>query len=62
MREEVPRRFEHLCFRALTEARVSVAKAAELLEISAHDLNQRMEEPPDLEQCSPGGRWLRQIR
>ncbi len=45
---EVPRRFERLCFRALAEGAVSEAKAAELLETSVHELNQRMEEPPGL--------------
>ncbi len=50
MEQEIPRRFERLCFRALAEGAVSEAKAAELLEISAHELNQRMEEPPDLEE------------
>ena len=46
---EEPQRFERLCFRALAEDAISEAKAAELLEISVHELNQRMEEPPDLE-------------
>ena len=46
---EEPQRFERLCFRALAEGAISEAKAAELLEISVHELNQRMEEPPDLE-------------
>ena len=49
MEREEPRCFERLCFRALAEGAISEAKAAELL-ISAHDLNQRMEQPPDLEQ------------
>lgn len=44
-----PQRFERLCFRALAEGAISEAKAAELLETSVHELNQRMEEPPDLE-------------
>ena len=46
---EEPQRFERLCFRALAEGAISEAKAAELLETSVHELNQRMEEPPDLE-------------
>ena len=48
MAGEVPRRFERLCFRALAEGAISEAKAAELLETSVHELNQRMEEPPTL--------------
>ena len=50
MKREEPRRFERLCFRALAEGAISEAKAAELLETSAHELNQRMEEPPALEE------------
>ena len=46
MEREKPRRFERLCFRALSEGAISEAKAAELLEVSVHDLSQRMEEPP----------------
>ena len=46
---EEPQRFERLCFRALAEGAISEGKAAELLETSVHELNQRMEEPPDLE-------------
>lgn len=49
MKGEGPRRFERLCFRALAEGAVSEAKAAELLGISVHDLNRRMEQLPDLE-------------
>ena len=49
MKGEEPRRFERVCFRALAEGAVSEAKAAELLGISVHDLNRRMEEPPALE-------------
>lgn len=49
MRGEKPRRFERLCFRALAEGAVSEAKAAELLGTSVHDLNRRMEKPPDVE-------------
>lgn len=44
---EKPRRFERLCFRALAEGAISEAKAAELLGSSVHDLNRRMEEPPE---------------
>ena len=50
MKREKPRRFERLCFRALAEGAISEPKAAELLEISAYALNQRMEEPPALEE------------
>ena len=46
---EKPRRFERLCFRALAEGAVSDAKAAELLGISVHDLNRRVDEPPAVE-------------
>ena len=46
---EEPRRFERLCFRALSEDAISEAKAAELLETSVHELNRRMEEPPGFE-------------
>ena len=49
MKGEKPRRFERLCYRALVEGAVSDAKAAELLGISVHELNRRVEEPPDLE-------------
>ena len=49
MKGEKPRRFERLCFRALAEGAVSDAKAAELLEISVHELHRRVEEPPALE-------------
>ncbi len=49
MQGEKPRRFERLCFRALAEGAISEAKAAELLGISVHDLNRRIEEPPDTE-------------
>ena len=50
MKREKPRRFERLCFRALAEGAISEPKVAELLEISAYALNQRMEEPPALEE------------
>ena len=46
---ETPRRFERLCYRALVEGAVSDTRAAELLGISVHELNRRVEEPPDLE-------------
>lgn len=60
---EEPQRFERLCFRALAEGAVSEAKAAELLEISVHELNQRMEEPPDLEHDEANeGAGLRHVR
>ena len=40
-----PKRFERLCYRALAEGAISEAKAAELLDLSVHELNQRMEAP-----------------
>ena len=46
---EKPKRFERLTFRALAEGAVSEPKAAELLGLSVHELNRRMEEPPDSE-------------
>ena len=46
---ERPLRFERLCFRALAEGAISEAKAAELLGHSVHELNRRMDEPPDME-------------
>ena len=67
MKREEPRRFERLCFRALAEGAISEAKAAELLETSAHELNQRMEEPPgmgenpDLEYAAHEGAGLRHL-
>lgn len=45
LKEEEPRRFERLCYRALAENAISEARAAELLSITVHELNQRMEEP-----------------
>jgi Zn-dependent peptidase ImmA (M78 family) len=45
LKEEQPRRFERLCYRALAEGAMSEAKAAELLGITVHELNRRMEEP-----------------
>ena len=44
---ERPQRFERLCLRALAEGVVSEPKAAELLNITVHELNRRMEAPPD---------------
>ena len=44
---ERPQRFERLCLRALAEGVVSEPKAAELLNISMHELNRRMEAQPD---------------
>ena len=49
MEGEEPKRFERLCFRALAEGAISEAKAAELLGSSVHELNRRMESPPELE-------------
>ena len=46
---EKPKRFERLTFRALAEGAISESKAAELLGMSVHDLNRRMEEPPTVE-------------
>ena len=62
MKREEPRRFERLCFRALAEGAISEAKAAELMEVSAHDLNQRMEQPPKLENAAHEGAGLRHLR
>jgi Zn-dependent peptidase ImmA (M78 family) len=45
LKEEEPRRFERLCYRALAENAISEAKAAELLGITVRELNGRMEEP-----------------
>ena len=47
MSGEEPRRFERLCFRALAEGAMSEAKTAELLGMSVHELNRRVEEPPE---------------
>lgn len=46
---EKPRRFERLCFRAVVEGAISEAKAAELLGHSVHELNRRLNAPPDME-------------
>lgn len=43
--EEIPFRFYRLCFRALAEGAISEPKTAELLNITVHELNRRMEEP-----------------
>jgi Zn-dependent peptidase ImmA (M78 family)/DNA-binding XRE family transcriptional regulator len=43
--EENPERFARLCYRALAENAISEAKTAELLNITVHELNRRMEEP-----------------
>lgn len=48
MEGEQPMRFERLTFRAVAEKSISEPKAAELLGMSVHELNQRMEEPPTL--------------
>ena len=49
MEGEKPMRFERLTFRAVAEGAISEPKAAELLGMSVHELNQRMEEPPNFE-------------
>jgi Zn-dependent peptidase ImmA (M78 family) len=43
--EEIPSRFYRLCYRALAEGAISEPKTAELLNITVHELNRRMEEP-----------------
>ena len=43
---EVPKRFERLCFRALTEGIISEARAAELLGTTTRELDKLMEQPP----------------
>jgi Zn-dependent peptidase ImmA (M78 family) len=43
--EEIPTRFERLCYRALAEHAISEPKAAELLNVTVHELNRRMQEP-----------------
>jgi Zn-dependent peptidase ImmA (M78 family)/DNA-binding XRE family transcriptional regulator len=45
LREEKPERFDRLCYRALAEAAISEPKTAELLNITVHELNRRMEAP-----------------
>lgn len=42
---EEPRRLERLCYRAIAEEAISEAKGAELLGISVHELNRRMDQP-----------------
>lgn len=42
---EKSERFERLCYRALAECAISESKASELLEISIHDINNRMDNP-----------------
>jgi Zn-dependent peptidase ImmA (M78 family) len=44
-KEEEPARMERLCFRALAEGAISESKAAEILEISARELNRRLDQP-----------------
>lgn len=44
LREEKPRRFKRLCYRALAEEAISEAKAAELLGVSVRELNRRVNE------------------
>lgn len=41
------KRFERLCLRAVAEGVLSEPKAAELLNTTVHELNRRMESPPD---------------
>ena len=48
---ENPGRFQRLCYRALAEGAISETRTAELLGISVHELNRRMEEPPDGPPC-----------
>jgi Zn-dependent peptidase ImmA (M78 family)/DNA-binding XRE family transcriptional regulator len=43
--EEKAGRFDRLCYRALAEGAISEPKTAELLSITVHELNRRMEEP-----------------
>jgi len=40
---EEPRRFERLCYRALTENVIGEARAAELLGISIRELDKRLD-------------------
>jgi Zn-dependent peptidase ImmA (M78 family) len=42
---EQPKRLERLCFRALAEKALSESKTAEILGISVHELNKRMDMP-----------------
>lgn len=41
---EEPRRFERLCYRALAEGAIGEARAAELLDISVRELDQRLDQ------------------
>jgi Zn-dependent peptidase ImmA (M78 family) len=43
--EEIPGRFNRLCYRALAEGAISEPKGAELLNITVRELNRRMDEP-----------------
>lgn len=52
---EEPKRFDRLTFRALAEGAISESKAAELLGISVHELNRRMEKPPETARKTPTG-------
>lgn len=50
--KESPKRLERLCYRALAEGAISEAKAAELLGVSARELNRRLDEvPPAAASC-----------
>jgi Zn-dependent peptidase ImmA (M78 family) len=44
-KQEDPTRLERLCFRALAEGAISESKAAELLDISARELNAKLDQP-----------------
>ena len=50
---ESPKRFDRLCYRALSEGQVSESKAAELLGISVRDLSERVLQPEDREEPTP---------
>lgn len=50
---EVPKRYERLCLRALSEGALSDTKVAELLNTSTKELNRRMTEPPQAELPKP---------
>lgn len=54
-RPERTTRFERLCFRALAESAISAAKAAELVGVAVHELDQMMDEPPDARVEAPRG-------
>ena len=41
--KEESRRLERLCYRALSEGAISESKAAELLGLSAHELNRKLD-------------------